>query len=213
MMNHPPKMYLYSFHLGSRRTQSDPEAAKTSSDQIWDYLSSKVYDWSHQFVDPPHANTDAILPELSENAISPEDQSNSQIPEELPLKTDIFVEEKNAPLESDQLKPKTPEIPDVNLGDLNLAEENQISAKAFLESEAFRSKVLSENFEGIETLRPFQSEAMTEIISHRKSLFVQNYTSSGKSLIFQLNALLNPGLTIVITPFVAITLGNLSNII
>ena len=93
--------------------------------------------------------------------------------------------------------------------DISNVEEGTISPFQVIQDKKLMGKLLKNNFKEITELRGFQKKAMDELILKEHNVFVQNYTGSGKSLIFQLYALLHPGLTVVISPFVAITLGKL----
>jgi hypothetical protein len=85
--------------------------------------------------------------------------------------------------------------------------DNVIDTSKILQEDSEMRAILTKNFENIHTLRGFQKEAINDLVSNKKNIFVQNYTGSGKSLLFQLYAMFHPGLTVVISPFVAITLG------
>ncbi|MBC8448939.1 MAG: RecQ family ATP-dependent DNA helicase [Chloroflexi bacterium] len=56
---------------------------------------------------------------------------------------------------------------------------------------------------GFESFRPGQAEALEHILAGRHSLVVMP-TGAGKSLIYQLAALLRPGITLVISPLIAL---------
>jgi ATP-dependent DNA helicase RecQ len=56
---------------------------------------------------------------------------------------------------------------------------------------------------GIEELRPGQPEALKEILAGRDVLAVMP-TGSGKSLLYQLPSLVLPGLTVVVSPLIAL---------
>jgi superfamily II DNA helicase RecQ len=86
---------------------------------------------------------------------------------------------------------------------------NSIHETAIVNQESLMEEILKNNFSSIRKLRDFQKRAIEALILDKKNVFVQNYTGSGKSLLFQLYALFNPGLTVVISPFVAITLGKI----
>ena len=96
---------------------------------------------------------------------------------------------------------------DAEAGDFSF--ENKIDVNHILSNESQMREILTKNFQNIHTLRGFQKEAMDDLILNKKNIFVQNYTGSGKSLLFQMYAMLHPGMTVVISPFVAITLGNI----
>ena len=85
--------------------------------------------------------------------------------------------------------------------------ESKINAKEILKSPKLMEELLKKNFPNISQLRGFQKKALDELILKENNVFLKNYTGSGKSLLFQLYALLHPGMTIVVSPFVAITLG------
>lgn len=89
----------------------------------------------------------------------------------------------------------------------------QIRAEDILKSPQKMRDVLTKNFEKITELRPFQKKALDALILDKQNVFVQNYTGSGKSLLFQMYALLHAGLTVVVSPFVAITLGRCFSLI
>ena len=86
--------------------------------------------------------------------------------------------------------------------------KSKINAKQILNSPELMQQLLKKNFTNISKLRGFQKDALDELILKENNVFLKNYTGSGKSLLFQLYALLHPGITIVVSPFVAITLGN-----
>jgi ATP-dependent helicase YprA (DUF1998 family) len=92
--------------------------------------------------------------------------------------------------------------------DNDISYEYNIDFDEILKDENKMEKILKRNFSNIVKLRDFQKKAIDSLILEKKNIFVQNYTGSGKSLLFQLYALFHPGLTVVISPFVAITLGN-----
>lgn len=83
----------------------------------------------------------------------------------------------------------------------------QIQAQDILTSSEKMGRILAKNFNQISELRTFQKQALDALILSKQNVFVQNYTGSGKSLLFQLYAMFHAGLTVVISPFVAITLG------
>src|SRR5262249_40045117 len=56
---------------------------------------------------------------------------------------------------------------------------------------------------GIEDLRPGQEEALRDILAGRDVLAVMP-TGSGKSLLYQLPSLVLPGLTVVVSPLIAL---------
>src|SRR6185503_13835287 len=56
---------------------------------------------------------------------------------------------------------------------------------------------------GIEALRPGQPEALKEILAGKDVLAVMP-TGSGKSLLYQLPSLVLPGLTVVVSPLIAL---------
>lgn len=64
-------------------------------------------------------------------------------------------------------------------------------------------KVLNEEF-GIKELKPFQKECIKRILLDKKDLFCIRNTGSGKSLCYQLPALVLDGLTIVVSPLIAL---------
>lgn len=61
---------------------------------------------------------------------------------------------------------------------------------------------LREHF-GFEALRPGQAEALAPVLARRDALVVMP-TGAGKSLVYQLAACLRPGLTVVISPLIAL---------
>src|SRR5690349_992078 len=63
-------------------------------------------------------------------------------------------------------------------------------------------RTLREQF-GLEAFRPGQEEVVREILAGRDALVIRP-TGSGKSLVFQLPALLLPGLTIVVSPLISL---------
>jgi ATP-dependent DNA helicase RecQ len=63
-------------------------------------------------------------------------------------------------------------------------------------------EILREQF-GLESFRPGQREAITGVLQGRDALVIMP-TGSGKSLIYQLPALLLPGLTLVVSPLIAL---------
>ncbi|WP_299485088.1 ATP-dependent DNA helicase RecQ [Acaryochloris sp. IP29b_bin.137] len=60
-----------------------------------------------------------------------------------------------------------------------------------------------QQFWGYNQFRPLQGEAVTSLLMHQDTL-VMLPTGSGKSICFQLPALLQPGLTVVISPLIAL---------
>lgn len=60
-----------------------------------------------------------------------------------------------------------------------------------------------QKFWGYDHFRPVQGEAITSLLRHQDTL-VMLPTGSGKSICFQLPALLQPGLTLVVSPLVAL---------
>jgi len=60
-----------------------------------------------------------------------------------------------------------------------------------------------QKFFGFTTWRPLQEEIIQEVLAGRDALAVLP-TGGGKSLCFQLPALIRPGLTVVISPLIAL---------
>ncbi len=71
-------------------------------------------------------------------------------------------------------------------------------------------KVLKEKF-GFNEFKPIQEKAINEILSH-KDLLVVLPTGSGKSLIYQLPTLLMDGVTVVISPLIALMQDQVSSL-
>ncbi len=69
-------------------------------------------------------------------------------------------------------------------------------------SSATAQSILSEVF-GFETFRPMQADIVDAVANGRDVLAILP-TGGGKSLCFQLPALLRPGLTVVISPLIAL---------
>lgn len=113
--------------------------------------------------------------------------------------------------ETEQNKNNIFEILNTNIFDWSFNFEGPNTSSAIFQNKEVFSKLLKDNFHSITELRQFQQDSLEDLLINKKNIFIQNYTGSGKSLIFQLFALLNPGLTVVVSPFVAITLGNLVN--
>jgi superfamily II DNA/RNA helicase len=64
-------------------------------------------------------------------------------------------------------------------------------------------KVLK-HFFGFEKFYDFQTQALNLLRQSEAGCFVNSFTGSGKSLVFQYYALTNPGMTVVIAPYVSI---------
>ena len=71
-------------------------------------------------------------------------------------------------------------------------------------------KILKEKF-GFNEFKPIQEQAIKEILSH-KDLLVVLPTGSGKSLIYQLPTLLMDGVTVVISPLIALMQDQVSSL-
>src|SRR5688572_1982173 len=102
--------------------------------------------------------------------------------------------------------------PDVELGAAALAAEPDHAAGPAVGSTlepAAAEQVLAElratvaRVFGIEELRPFQEQAMRANLAGRDLLLVLP-TGGGKSLCFQAPALVRPGLTLVVSPLIAL---------
>ena len=74
--------------------------------------------------------------------------------------------------------------------------------KARTKDESIIHRTLRERF-GLAAFRPGQEEVVREILAGRDALVIRP-TGSGKSLVFQLPALLLPGLTIVVSPLISL---------
>jgi ATP-dependent DNA helicase RecQ len=83
-----------------------------------------------------------------------------------------------------------------------VAAMNQRSAEARAATRILLTRTLRQRF-GLEAFRPGQEEAMHAILAGRDTMVLMP-TGSGKSLIYQLPALLLPGLTVVVSPLIAL---------
>ena len=66
-----------------------------------------------------------------------------------------------------------------------------------------KRKILQENFK-YDNFYPFQKKALEILEKKNKKLIINSFTGSGKSLIYQFNALTKKGLTIVLIPYISI---------
>jgi len=70
-------------------------------------------------------------------------------------------------------------------------------------------KILKEQF-GFNEFKPIQKKAIQEIL-HKKDLLVVLPTGSGKSLIYQLPTMMMDGVSIVISPLIALKYSYISS--
>ena len=80
--------------------------------------------------------------------------------------------------------------------------------KTLLEEKGYQK--IAKEFFGFDTLYNFQTEALCKLEGSKKAVLVNSFTGSGKSLIYQFNAIVREGLTIVIAPYISIIIDQIS---
>ena len=94
-------------------------------------------------------------------------------------------------------EPERPEYPDEDYPDEPPEDDMEI------ETTLDEARRVLKRVYGYDDFRPLQAEVVTNVLSRRDSLAVMP-TGSGKSMCFQLPALLFPGLTVVVSPLISL---------